>query len=283
MARVTVLIPTYNRAAMIGDALEGVFAQTYTDYEVLVVDDGSTDETEEMLRPWMERLRYCKKENGGVSSARNFGLRQIETEYVAFLDSDDRWEPTFLHVVMAKLRENPELGLVTTGRVVEPRGVKRPSIRKACLEGHLYQELFFKNFVTTSAVVAQRACFDKVGGFKEEFRQAGDYDMWLRISQSYPIAFLKEYLCRHRSHAQNLTNDVVQHKLYLQKVLETNHDPGRIPDSLSRHRFSRTWTSLGRAYLGVSQKEAARECFQKAIRITPWRIRPWRYFLSVAV
>ena len=268
---------------MIGDALKSVFAQSFSDYEVLVVNDGSTDETENVLQPWMAGIRYFKKVNGGPSSARNFGIQHIETEYIAFLDSDDQWEPTFLQVVMKTALKNPDLSLVTTAHVVEPNGVRRPKIRESRLEGDLYSQLFQKNFVTTSAVVVRRECFDKVGLFKEELRQAGDYDMWLRIAKVYPIAFLKEYLCRYRSHSQNISNNVLQHKLFLQKVLEANYDPTRITEKEWRLRYSRARVSLGRAYVKVSQKALALECFREAIRLTPWQFRPWRYFLQTSV
>ena len=283
MATVTVLIPTFNRAKFIGEALASVFAQTYEDYQVVVVDDGSTDETETVLQPWLSKIRYFKKDNGGPSSARNFGIRHSGTAYIAFLDSDDRWEPTFLDVAMQLIRQNPALGLVTAAHVVEPEGVKRPKIPESRLEGNLYPRLFQNNFVTTSAVVVQRECFDTVGLFNEELRQAGDYDMWLRIAQAYPIAFVKEYLCRYGSHSHNISNNVVQHKLFLQQVLKANYDPNRISEKEWRVRYSRAWVSLGRAYVDLAQKGSAHKCFHEAIRLTPWRFRPWRYFLQTSL
>lgn len=283
MAAVTVLIPTYNRKSVIHETLESVFAQTYADYKVVVVDDGSTDGTEQAIRPWLDRIHYVKQENGGPGSARNFGLRHIQTEYVAFLDSDDRWEPTFLQTVMSIVRENSSLGLVTTAHVVEPNGEKWPRIQEARLEGDLYSRLFQRNFVTTSATVVKRDCFGRVGLFREDLRQIEDYDMWLRIARAYPLAFVKQYLCRYRSCQESLSKNALEQKLSLLEVLQSNYDPDRISEKEWRGRYSRARVSLGRAYVNVAQKAAALECFREAIRLTPWRFRPWRYFLFPTV
>ena len=283
MATVSVLIPTYNREKQIQDALESVFLQTYTDYEVVVVDDGSTDNTEEALKPWLDKIRYVKKENGGPASARNVGLQHIQTEFVAFLDSDDRWEPTFLQVVMTEAQTNKAIGFVTTAHILEPEGEKRPRIPETKLEGDLFPRLFQRNFVTTSAVLARRACFEKVGFFREELRQVEDYDMWLRIAREYPIVFLKDYLCRYRSVSESLSKNVLEQKLCLQAVLQSNYDPDRISTIEWRRRYSRAQVSLGRAYVKVAQNAPAKECFRDAIQLTPWRFRPWRYFLFPSV
>ena len=264
---------------MIVDALQSVFAQTYTDYEVLVIDDGSTDHTERTLQTWMSKIRYQKKANEGPSSARNVGLGRICSDYVAFLDSDDQWEPTFLETLMNVFSEKPELGLVTSARLEIPQERPRPRIPRTRIDGDLYPLLFQRNFVTTSGVVAKRECFDTVGLFNEGLMQTGDYDMWLRIAGSYPIAFLKEHLCRYRCHPNNISKNELRHKLCLQKVLDANYDPTRIPDKVWRYRRSEVWTNLGRIHMRHSQKLLAHQCFREALRLRPIRARLWRYFL----
>ena len=267
---------------MVIEALKSVCAQTYTDYELVVIDDGSTDDTERHLKPWLPKIRYIKKANGGECSARNMGIRQATSEYVAFLDSDDQWEPFFLQTVMEAMDETPSLGLVTTGRYVFPKGIRLPRIPHSSLKGDLYQTLFQNNFVTASGCIVKRECFDKVGMFDEDLEQAGDYDMWLRIAKEYPIAFINEYLCRWYHHASNISGDELLHQLCRQHVLEKNYDPSRISLRDWRHRRSRNLVSLGRAYLKKDQRSCAHRCFRQAIHLTPFRVRPWRHFLQTA-
>ena len=279
MPTVTVLIPTHNRQHMISDALESVFAQTYPDFDILVVDDGSTDKTEEVLQPWLSKIRYEKKENGGPSSARNVGLRQIESEFVAFLDSDDRWEPTFLQSAMKEFSEHPQLGLVTLGCVLMPMKIPRPGRPASSVRGDLFLFLFQKNFITTSGTVVRRESLQKVGLFKEELKQNEDYDMWLRIAKDYPISFLKEHPVLYRCHPQNTSKDILQQLLTLRRVIEVNYDPARVPDKILQYRRAEVLTKLGREYLRQSKPTRARLCFRDSIRLYPWKIRVWRDFL----
>lgn len=280
MGTITVLIPTFNRQGLVVEAIKSVFSQTYTNYEVVVVDDGSTDDTERVLEPWLSKIRYLKKPNGGPSSSRNLGIQHANSHYVAFLDSDDQWEPNFLQTVVTTLQSQPDLGLVTTSRLMIPEGVCQPRIPDSPIKGDLYPILFQRNFVTTSGVLVKRECFDMVGFFNEELIQAGDYDMWLRISKAYPIAFLKEPLCRYRCHGNNISRNELRHQLFLQQVLDTNYDPKRIPVKDWRFRRSRAWISLGCAYKTEAESTLARQCFRKALRLTPMRVRLWRHFLG---
>ena len=280
MPKVTVLLPTFNRQDLIVETIKSVFTQTYSDYEVLVVDDGSTDDTEHVLKPWKSKISYIKKTNGGPSSSRNVGISRITSDYVAFLDSDDQWEPNFLERVVSVLESRPALGLVTTSRLMVPEGVCQPRIPKAHVEGDLYPLLFQRNFVTTSGTLVKRECFNTVGLFNEDLIQAGDYDMWLRISKAYPIAFLKEPLCRYRCHISNISRNELRHQLFLQQVLDANYDPKRIPEQDWRFRRSRAWISLGCAYQTLEKNALARQCFRKALDLTPTRVKLWRHFLG---
>lgn len=277
MATVTVIIPTFNRRTLLLAALSSVFTQTYQDYEILVVDDGSTDGTREALAPLSAKVRYCWKPHGGEASARNRGVREATTPYIAFLDSDDLWEPTFLHTTISTLESDPALALVATGCVVIPAQERRPRIRESALRGDLFQALFVRNFITASAVVVRRACFQRVGLFNESLDQAEDYDLWLRIARDYPIAFINQPLCRWRKHAGNLSGKELRHRVCTLQVVESHYDPRRISPLLYRRRRSRLQVSLGRALLEVGRTEEAKGCFREAIALTPFRFRPWRY------
>jgi len=279
MSRVTVVIPTFNRQRMIIEAIRSVLKQSYTNREILIVDDGSTDNTEKILRPWLSKIHYIKKNNGGAASARNVGIRYSTGEYLAFLDSDDQWDALFLERVMEIASHSPTLGLVTTGRIVLPKGVKRPRFPNASLQGDLFPFLFQRNFVTTSGTLVKKACFDRVGWFNEQLDQAEDYDMWLRISKEFPIAFLNEYLCRWHLHSNNISHAELRHQLCLQEVLKHHYDSSRILPKDWQIRRSRSLLSLGKAYLQERQGYLALACFRQALHLNPWRVRTWRYFL----
>lgn len=278
MATVTVIIPTFNRALMLRQAVESVFAQTFTDYEIVVVDDGSTDETVHVLHPVISKIHYYYKPQGGPSQARNYGIARASGEYVAFLDSDDQWDPRFLEVVMEKARGNPSLGLISTVHRVMPSGMRRPKISQSQLEGDLYPLLFQKNVITTSAVLVKRTCLLKVGAFNENLAQAEDYDLWLRIAREYPIAVINNPLCFWHDHPSNVSRDELTHRLCLQNVVTSNYDADRISPKNFRLRQSKLQTSLGRLYFTQQQQAKANACFREAIRLAPFRFRPWWYF-----
>lgn len=277
MATVTVIIPSYNRKHLLGETLLSVFSQTFCDKEIIVVDDGSTDGTRAFLKAFEGRIRYVHKTNGGEASARNFGILQAHTPYLAFLDSDDLWEPTFLETTTKILGRHSELGLISTSCAVFPKGTTRPRSGTHFLKGDLFHRLFSHNFITTSAVVAKRECFEKVGTFNEGLDQAADYDMWLRIAASYPIALLNRPLCQWREHSGNISQHHLQHRQRVLQVVEANFDPTRISHWSFRQRRSRLLVSLGRAYLQLGQVPEAKKYFQRAMKLTPYRVRPWQY------
>lgn len=282
MPRVTAIVTTYNRCGLLIEALSSVFAQTSLDTETVVVDDGSTDETPAALAPFANRIRYVRKTHGGEASARNRGIHEARSGHVAFLDSDDLWEPTFLETTMTHFDRHHELGLVTTACSVIPGGDGHPRMRTALLQGDLFRLLFCRNFITASAVLVNRDCFKQVGFFNEDLDQATDYDMWLRIARAYPIAFLNQPLCRWRQHAGNTSRDELRHRQCVLEVIAANFDPSRIPERDYRRRSSRLQVSLGRVYLRLGHLSKAKDCFRQAIACNPWRIRPWR-FMGAAI
>jgi len=201
---VSVVIPAYNAAPYIGSTLESVFAQTFTDYEVLVVNDGSPDTPalELALQGQQSRIRYLKQENRGPSSARNTGIRAAQGKYVAFLDSDDFWLPQHLGKQVARLQSNPSLqmvyanGLYLRGDI--PVGIlfdTSPQSLPIDLDCLLHE----RSTVITSSVLVLRQALMNVGMFDEQLRRVEDYDLWLRLVQSGArISFTREIQIRHR-------------------------------------------------------------------------------------
>jgi glycosyltransferase involved in cell wall biosynthesis len=200
---VTVVIPAYNAAPYIGATLDSVFKQAFTDFEVVVVNDGSPDTPalELALRPY-QRIRYLRQENRGPSSARNAGIQVAAGKYVAFLDSDDLWLPQHLAKQVTALETNPKLQMVYANGIYlrgeTPVGIlfdNSPQALPVDLDGLLHER---STVITSSAVVLREALL-KAGLFDEQLRRCEDYDLWLRLAQSgATISFTREIQIRHR-------------------------------------------------------------------------------------
>jgi len=278
--RVSVIIPTYNRADLLKEAIDSVLEQTWREFEVIVVDDGSTDATGDAVRPYGGRVRYVYKENGGPSSARNVGIREAKGTYVAFLDSDDLWEPEKLKVQMGFMLEHPEVKLTCTDSSLIGSGGKRERRLSRDLVGNLFPLLYSNSFVRTSTVVMARECFQEIGYFDERYRSAEDYDLWLRVARRYPIAYLSRPLVRYRKQEDNVSRDKLTLRLNALQILDSHYDPRVIPPSRYRMRISDLEIYCGRAYLRVGDLGKAREAFGRSWRLTPFRFRPFRYWLG---
>ena len=183
---VSVVIPVYNGASCVGRALDSVLAQNFPDYELIAVNDGSTDETLQVLGAYGERIQVVNKANGGLSSARNAGIRAARGEYVAFLDADDWWLPQKLARQVAWLRAHSDAVFCSTAaRVVNARGEMTGEWRCPAFAGSTLEAIFAANaFVagSGSAVVARRDALLAAGGFDEHLRSLEDIDMWMRLA-----------------------------------------------------------------------------------------------------
>lgn len=183
---VSVVIPAYNSAEYIAEALDSVMAQTFADYEIIVVNDGSPDtaELEKALAPHVHVIRYIKQENKGPSAARNTAIRAARGKYVAFLDSDDRWLPTHLEMQVRLLEQEPSLGLVYADGIVTAGGAP---VRTCFQINRQNRPVTFEMVVqedctvVTSATVARRTALLQAGLFDERFRHCEDFDLWVRI------------------------------------------------------------------------------------------------------
>ncbi|MCU0920640.1 MAG: glycosyltransferase [Burkholderiaceae bacterium] len=190
---VSVVIPAYNAAWCVAKAVDSVLVQDFSPFELIVVDDGSTDATAEVLMAYGDRLRLVRQANGGLSNARNAGIRTARGEWVAFLDADDWWLPGKLSQQVAMMRQRPELGFCSTAaRVEDPDGRLVNLWRCACWEGTFLVHLFGSNADVAgsgSAVMARRSLFERTGGFDESLSSLEDIDMWMRL------AAVADYAC----------------------------------------------------------------------------------------
>lgn len=195
---VSVVIPAYNAAWCVAKAIDSVLAQDYRDFELIVVDDGSTDDTAAVLASYGDAIRVIRKPNGGLSSARNAGIAAARSEFIAFLDADDWWLPGKLRLQMSSMRQNANIGFSsTTARVVDPDGNLVNIWACAHWDGPFLVHLFGSNADVAgsgSAVIARRSLFDQVGGFDETLRSLEDIDMWMRLAAVSEYACLEEPL-----------------------------------------------------------------------------------------
>lgn len=223
--RVSVIIPAYNTAQYIGDTLASVFAQTFRAFEVLVINDGSTDTPalEAVLAPYAAQLRYVRQANGGASRARNTGLRLARGEYVALLDSDDQWLPEFLAVQVARLDADPQLAVSYANAWLfgETPHAGRDYMSLLPSTGPVTLRALVEQRCNVLGVVARRAALEAVGPFDESLSTAEDFDLWLRLlAQGWRIVYDQQPRWRYRKRAGSLTDaPLVGWRNYLQ-VLE---------------------------------------------------------------
>ncbi len=208
MTRVSVIIPTHNRASFLQEAVESVLAQTFQDFELIVVDDGSTDCTPYAVRRWKDRIRWVRQENSGVSRARNAGIRTARGRYLSFLDSDDLWLKEKLETQVDFLDANPHYAVCYTdeiwirkGRQVNPKKIHRK------YSGWIFDRCLPLCIISPSSAMMRREVLDAVGEFDEGLPVCEDYDLWLRISSRFPVFSLgKKLIVKRGGHADQLSS-----------------------------------------------------------------------------
>ena len=208
MPKVSVIIPAYNAMNYLPQTLKSVLQQTFTDFEILIINDGSSDDIVEWSSQISDsRVKLISQINQGVSAARNTGICNAQGEYIAFIDADDLWEPTKLEKQVICLDANPAAGLVYTWTAFidqfgQPIGVSKVSHA----EGNVWEKIVIQDMISPGGSAMIRAeCFNKVGLFDVELTIGEDRDMWTRISANYPFAVIKEFLTLYRRHSNNTT------------------------------------------------------------------------------
>jgi glycosyltransferase involved in cell wall biosynthesis len=186
--QVSVIIPTYNRSWIIKEAIDSVLAQDYKEFELIVVDDGSTDHTSDVLDSSRNVIKVLSQKNKGVSAARNRGIAEASGQFIAFLDSDDLWLPQKLSAQVEFFNQTPNALICQTEEVWIRNGLRvNPKKRHKKLSGMIFKPSLELCLVSPSAVMIQRSLFDRVGEFDETLPACEDYDLWLRISCRFPV------------------------------------------------------------------------------------------------
>jgi glycosyltransferase involved in cell wall biosynthesis len=278
--KVSVVIPVYNARDVIGETIESVLAQTWTDREIVVVDDGSSDGSGDIVRSFGERVRYVRQENGGVARARNRGIAESTGEYVALLDHDDLWHPTKLDKQVAVLDGRPEVGMVVTDvahldREGKPLGV----IGAGYNPSETFARLFVRGFVPTpSAAMIRRSVLETVGGFDERFHSAGldDHELWTRIAARYEIANIAEPLTYHRNREIKPADVALAHRpLLIETLLARVGD-----DPVKRRYLLREQASYladrGKQLINMGERTQGRSCLVQGLALGVKEAHSWK-------
>lgn len=230
---VSVIIPTYNYGRFIADAVRSVLLQTSDPFEIIVVDDGSTDDTENIVRGFGDRVRYIRQENAGVCSARNRGVAESSGDFIAFLDADDIWLPEKLERQLAKFDEDDEIGLVHCAmREFDSETGKTVKMHQEGGEGWIADDLLLweKPVITGpgGTVIVRREVFEKSGGFDPKLKVGEDWDFCYRVARLYKVGFVTEALVKYRSHSASAHRNVDEMERgmsrFYKKAFDTKED-----------------------------------------------------------
>jgi glycosyltransferase involved in cell wall biosynthesis len=312
---VSVIIPTFNRACLLTQAVQSALSQSHRSLEVLVIDDGSTDGTETSLKERFAqepRLRYVRQPNQGVSAARNRGLAEARGELVAFLDSDDVWLPGKLERQVAVLAEFPEAGMVWTdmdaidgeGNLVERSYLRKmyrayrwfPSLEDLFASsreldgaqvyaGDIYSPMVLGNLVHTSTVLIRKSRLEKVGLFRVDYRRGGeDYEFHLRTCREGPVAFIDQATIRYRiglsDALTNPGNNAAMALAYLETLKEAlARDRSRIilPPGRLDECLAEAHAWAARELLVGGEPGSARAHFRESFRLKPWQPSQFKF------
>ncbi|MEM9923939.1 MAG: glycosyltransferase [Cyanobacteria bacterium P01_D01_bin.50] len=228
MTKVSVIIPAYNAMIYLPKTVESVLKQTFTDFDVIIVNDGSSDNIEQWANTITDnRVKLVSQKNQGAAAARNTGIAHAKGEYIAFVDSDDLWEPSKLEKQVYCLDNNPDVGLVYVWVAsIDAKGNDLGKLYSNHSEGYVWEKMLQGNIVWSgSAAMVRRDCFEKLGVFDQNLRFAEDWEMWIRISRNYSFAAIKEPLVYYRHHPNNKSQHYIKKidnfRLIIEKSFES--------------------------------------------------------------
>lgn len=281
--RVSVVITCYNYARFLPDAVESALGQTFSDLEVVLVDDGSTDDTPQVAARWRHepRLRYVRQENAGQAAAKNRGIRLAQGSLVAFLDADDRWDPSKLarqvpHFARADVGVvySRGLHLDATGNTRMPKNPGRTRMPRA---GKITTFLLHDNMIPFSSAVVRRDLLQQIGGFDESLAMAIDWDLWLRLSLICEFAWVEERLLHYRvGHGDQMSRQALVRTECCEKILAdflARHG-AELPRAEVRSALAYSYLGRGKVYLG-HQPRRALGYFLRSIALQPGRGAAW--------
>lgn len=270
---VSVIIPSYNYGRYVGQAIDSALAQSYPNQEVIVVDDGSTDDTRDRLGAYGSRIRHLHQQNQGLSAARNTGIREARGDYLAFLDSDDAFHPRKTELQMNYLQAHPEVDLVGTEMFsdetivwcpVDPQHIPATPIS--------LEAMAIKPRFAPSSVIAHKKCFEAVGHFDTALRSVEDRDMWLRIGTQFKMARLDIPLTWYRITPGSMSTNPERMEHFELLVLNRSLDFPQLKEQkkVRRQALSHCYRSSAYTFHGAGRSKDAFKRLVQSIRFWPW-------------
>lgn len=294
MPKVTILLTCYNHVKYIPVALESIRSQTFTDYDIIALDDGSTDGTREWLSEQTGIKVVFNEQNLGTYGTLNKGLDMATGEYVAVFNDDDVWMPTKLEKQVALLDNNPRVGLVHTegefidgeGKVFEgePLGFKFPRFET----GDILLDLVYENKIIASAALFRRKIVEEIGGFNEMYFGSGDWEMWFRIAERYDVGCVNEKLSQYRVHGANASHKLEKiwrddERLRDWMIPRLEDLGNRFPKDKINAAIAHCWAALGTVRMLNGDAKSARAAYRASMHVMPGRIKNYlRYAATFA-
>jgi glycosyltransferase involved in cell wall biosynthesis len=280
MTQVSVLLPTYNRAHYIAEAIQSTLDQTYADFEIVVVDDGSTDNSAEVVQRFTDpRVRFIRQENRGISGALNTAFRESRGRYVAILNSDDIWLPDLLAEEVPVLQARPDVGLIYArcqAMDLSRRPLARTTGVPARYPGEMFKSLLYGDHVCTIAALIRREHLEQAGLWDESLIANEDWDMWLRLALVCRFYFIDKILARFRVHPGRITNTSSERFARLVadriKVIDKAYArPDLPPDALSIRplAYRNIYIDVGLRWLKVPDWRQSLPYFSRALQLSP--------------
>ena len=274
MPKVSVIIPTYNREHFIAKTIRSVLEQTYGDFEIVIVDDGSTDGTRKELEQFGSKIKIVTQPNSERAVSRNNGVRNSSGKYIAFLDSDDLWIPDKLKSQVEILDSNPEI-ILTYGQSLRiNKHGKEINYAKRQLQGasgNVFEDLLMRNFIASPTPIVRREEFDKTSGFQSKYIPYEDWEFWLRFSLLGKFYFINRPLAYYRIHEEQSVKNINAEKI--EKVtfdlLKDSFNLKDIEPRIKNKSLGLANLRFGYWYLIAGNKEKAKEKLKKAINLHP--------------
>jgi glycosyltransferase involved in cell wall biosynthesis len=292
---VSVVIATYNRARLLKETIESVLKQTFQDFELIVVDDGSTDDTEKVLKSYGDRLRYFREENRGPSAARNLGIYHASASWISIQDSDDICAPNHLKTLFGFVEKNPDYGMVfANGSYLDDPGpngktiIPREKSKRLAEKGVELTDLFSTSIVRLQAALLSKEAFLSIGGLDETLRICMDLDLGFRFFMRFPVAYIDEVVFFYRRHEGNIGRNQELRLLENLRVIEKLvQDFPSAEEILGREQIDRRkayrYYRLAKSRWKAGEKDDARNALRQAVFLRPLFLKYRLYQLLGAI